>query len=190
MCDPNSIATNSQVRSALFIANETNRLANEFNKNLAVNYNTNMLQMGERRDQMVDQTHQQQSQIARQIAAERARLAAVTNESGTTGNTAARLQTEAKFAGQDAIANSQRNLDQAIKQTQWEAEAMRRQALASRRVGTTFDGLNLQIQGIQAQGMAANAQRLQADQMQQMLTQNTSGNKYGGNYTPPKGYTG
>lgn len=163
MCDPNTIATNSQIRSALYVANETNRLANEFNTNLANGYKANMVQLQEQRGQMQDQAQQEQSAIAKQVAAERARMATIIGETGVDGNTAQRIMNEAAYAGDVATANSQRNLNNALEQTQRTAEALRRQAIASRKVGTSWDGLNLQIQGIQAQGYAANANRLLSD---------------------------
>lgn len=179
MCDPNAIANSPRARSALFLANQENKNANDFNLQLSRNFATNMLQMATRREQTIDQTNQQQSEIARKVAAERARLSSVTNESGTTGNTASRLQTEAKFAGNDAAANTQRNLSQALQQSQWDAESMRRQAIASRKVGVSPEGLSLEIQGILAQEAASNPRALADAKAAQLGKKNNGTKRYG-----------
>lgn len=177
MCDPVSLATANQMQSALFIGNETNKATNEYNKNLANNYLASMVQMQEQRRQMGEQNQQQQSAIAMKAQQERARLAALALESGNQGATAQRMQSTAAMATDAAFAASDRNLTNAMDQSQRQAEALRRQTIANFRQGTSWDGLNLQIQGIQLAGQAQNADRIAADMALQQAQQKSK--RYG-----------
>lgn len=165
------MATANKVQSALFIGNETNQATNEFNRNLANNYQASMVQMQEQRRQMGEQAQQQQSEIARKTQQERARLAALALESGAQGNAAQRLQATSAMDSADALAVSDRNLNSALEQSQRQAEGLRRQTIANFRQGTSWDGLNLQIQGIQLAGQAQNADRIAAEQARQFAIQ-------------------
>lgn len=164
MCDPVSMATVQQMQSTLFLGNETNKATNEFNKNLATNYLASMVQTQEQRRQIGEQAQQQQSEIARKAQQERARLAVLALESGSGGNTAARVQTTAAMDTDAALSMSERNLLGAMDQSQRQAEGLRRQTIANFRQGVTWDGLNLQIQGIELAGQAQNADRIAAEQ--------------------------
>lgn len=171
MCDPVSMATANQMQSALFIGNQTNQAANEFNRNLANGYLASMVQMQEQRRQTGEQAGQQKSVIAQKAAQERSRLAALALESGATGNTAQRMQSVAAQATDEALTTTDRNLNSAMEQSQRQAEALRRQTIANFRQGTTWDGLNLQIQGIELAGRAQNADRIAAEQARQFAQQ-------------------
>lgn len=176
MCDPVSMATANQMRSALFIANETNKATNDYNQNLADNYTAGLTQMQTQRRQMGEQAQQQQSLIARKAQQEQARIAALALESGMTGNTEQRLHSTAAMATNDAQATTERNLNNALAQTQMQAEALRRQTMANFRQGVTWDGLNLQLQGIQLAGRAQNADLVMAQQAQ---AESTNKKRYG-----------
>lgn len=171
MCDPVSMATANQVQSALFLGAEGNKAAAEFNRNLANNYNGSMVQMHEQRRQTGEQAQQQMSAIGQKAMQERSRLAALALENGATGNTAQRMQSTAGQAESAALAMTDRNLNSAMDQSQRQAEAMRRQTIANFRQGTSWDGLNLQIQGIELAGRAQNADRIAAEQARNFAIQ-------------------
>lgn len=164
MCDPVSMATANQVQSAIHIASENNKAVNKYNNELATNYRASLVQLDEQRKQMGAQTQQQKSAIAQKAEQERARLAVLALESGNQGNTAQRIQSTAHQAESTALTVADNNLSDAMAQTQLQAEGMRRQTIANFRQGVTWDGLNLQIQGIELAGQAQNADRIAAEQ--------------------------
>lgn len=171
MCDPVSLATANQMQSALFIGNETNKATNEYNRNLANNFNASMVQMQEQRGQMGEQAQQQMSEIGRKAQQERARLAALAFDNGAQGASAQRLQSTAAMDTEAALQMTERNLDSAMVQSQRQAEGLRRQTIGNFRQGTSWDGLNLQLQGIEMAGLAQNADRIAAEQARKFAIQ-------------------
>lgn len=174
MCDPVSMATANQMKSALFIANETNKVTNTYNQSLADNFAVSASQLQMQRQQTGAQARQQQSEIARKAQQERSRLAALALESGAGGNTAQRLQATAALDAQDAINVTERNLNGALNQSQLQEQALRQQTLAQYRQGVNWDGLSLQLQGIQLSGQAQNGQRIAAEQAKAKATKTMS----------------
>jgi len=175
MCDATSLATMNQMRSALFIANETNKNANEYNEALEGNYRAGLYQIQDQRRQMGAQGSQELSAIARQAEAERARVDVLAGESGMSGNTYERLLTASAQAEQAALAASRTNQENALLQTQREAEQLRSQTQAARKTGVSWEGARLQLEGIELQGRANNANRISAERARQETVKKTSG---------------
>lgn len=153
MCEPISM-TALAIGSTLYAANQQAKAANDANRQIEKNYNTNLGQLDEQRKQMQRQQAEEDSAIAKSARAEIARMAVLAGENGSTGGSFNRVLTEHVTATQDAQAMSQRNLDNALVQSQREAEAMRSNARAQTQRGPDWVGVGLQIGGQAAGGYA------------------------------------